>query len=195
VGTNEALEYKLRAKQGVPSVLVELRVRNDAGDVPHDGRTSGEVQVRGPWIAARYATATDSTRWTSDGYFRTGDVAHIDEHGFVQLTDRVADLIKSGGEWIASQEVENALMAHPAVREAAVVGAPHPKWGERPIAAIVLKPDAKATDEELREFLAPKFAKYWLPDAFVFMDAIPRTSTGKFKKTDLRERFREWQWK
>lgn len=191
---DEALQYKLRAKQGTPPPLVELRVRNEQGDVPRDGRTAGEVLVRGPWIAARYATLTDAAKWTDDGFFRTGDVAHVDEHGFVQLTDRMADLIKSGGEWIASQEVENALMGHPAVREAAVVGAPHPKWGERPIAAVVFKPGASATDDELRAFLAEKFAKYWLPDAFVAMETIPRTSAGKFKKTELRERFRSWSW-
>jgi fatty-acyl-CoA synthase len=110
----------------------------------------------------------------------------------VQLTDRVADLIKSGGEWIASQELENALMGHPAVREAAVVGVPHAKWSERPLAVVVLRPDMQASADELRDFLAPKFAKFWLPDAFVFIDAIPRTSTGKFKKSELRERYRDY---
>jgi fatty-acyl-CoA synthase len=186
----EELRYRLRAKQGVPPPLVDVRVRNDAGEVPHDGRTSGEVVVRGPWIAAAYVGGATPERWTDDGFFRTGDVAHVDEHGFVQLTDRMADLIKSGGEWIASQELENALMGHPAVREAAVVGVPHPKWGERPVAAIVWKPGCTASFDELRAFIAPRFPKYWLPDAFVVLDAIPRTSAGKFKKTELRERLR-----
>ncbi len=188
---DEATQYRQRAKQGTPPPLVELRVRNEAGDVPHDDRTSGEVQVRGPWITASYLHGATPERWTADGYFRTGDVARVDGHQFVQLTDRMADLIKSGGEWIASQELENVLMGHPAVREAAVIGVPHPKWSERPLAAVVLKPGAEASADELRAFLAPRFPKYWLPDAVVFVEAIPRTSAGKFKKTELRERFRE----
>ncbi|HLL23582.1 MAG TPA: AMP-binding protein, partial [Kofleriaceae bacterium] len=182
--------YRLRSKQGVPPPLVDVRVCNEAGDVARDDRTSGELLVRGPWVAGRYTGNHTPERWTSDGWFRTGDVARMDEHGFVQLTDRVADLIKSGGEWIASQELENALMGHPAVREAAVVGVPHPKWSERPLAAIVLKPGATATADELRAHLAPKFPKFWLPDEVVFVDAIPRTSAGKFKKTELRETYR-----
>jgi fatty-acyl-CoA synthase len=121
--------------------------------------------------------------------FRTGDVARIDEHGFVQLTDRIADLIKSGGEWIASQELENALMGHPAIREAAVIGVPHPKWSERPVAVYVLKPGAAASADELRAYLAARFPKFWLPDAFEEVDAIPRTSAGKFRKTELRQRY------
>ena len=191
---DEATRYKLRAKQGRPVPLVELRVRNEAGDVPQDDKTSGEVLVRGPWIAAAYAGGHTPERWTPDGYFRTGDVARVDEHGFVQLVDRIADLVKSGGEWIATQELENAIMGHPSVREAAVIGVPHPKWGERPLAAVVLKAGCQCTPDELREFLAPKFAKYWLPEAVVFVDAIPRTSAGKFKKTELREQFRDWKW-
>jgi fatty-acyl-CoA synthase len=192
--SDDATRYRLRAKQGRPVPLVELRVRNEAGDVPRDDKTQGEVLVRGPWIAGSYAGGHSPERWTADGYFRTGDVARIDEHGYIQLVDRIADLIKSGGEWIATQELENALMGHPAVREAAVIGVAHPRWGERPLAAIVLKPGAQCAADELRSFLAPRFAKYWLPDAFVFVDAIPRTSAGKFKKTELRERFRDWTW-
>jgi fatty-acyl-CoA synthase len=187
---DEATQYRLRAKQGVPPPLVDVCVRNDAGEVPADDQTSGELLVRGPWIAAAYAGGATPERWTRDGWFRTGDVARVDGHGFVQLTDRVADLIKSGGEWIASQELENALMGHPAVREAAVIGVPHPKWSERPLAAVVLKPGAQATADELRAHLAAKFPKFWLPDAVVFVEAIPRTSAGKFKKTELRETFR-----
>ena len=189
-GTDEALCYRLRAKQGVPPPLVDVCVRNDAGEVPPDDKTSGELMVRGPWIASAYSGGHSPDRWTSDGWFRTGDVARVDEHGFVQLTDRVADLIKSGGEWIASQELENALMGHPAVREAAVIGVPHPKWSERPLAAVVLKPGATANADELRAHLATQFPKFWLPDAVVFVDAIPRTSAGKFKKTELRETYK-----
>lgn len=183
-------KLRLRSKQGLPSALVDLVVRNEQGVVPQDGKTSGEVLIRGPWITERYATANDPSRWTADGYFRTGDVANVDQHGIVQLTDRIADLIKSGGEWIASVELENALMGHPSVQEAAVVGAPHPKWSERPVAVVVLKPGASATPAELSGFLGAKFAKFWLPDEYVFVDAIPRTSAGKFKKTELRERFK-----
>jgi fatty-acyl-CoA synthase len=191
---DDATPYALRARQGRPVPFVDIRVRNDAGDVPTDDTTSGEVLIRGPWIAGSYAGGHTPDRWTSDGYFRTGDVARIDPHGFIKLTDRIADLIKSGGEWIASQELENALMGHPAVREAAVIGVAHPKWSERPLAAIVLKDGVTTTPDELRDFLAPRFPKFWLPDAFVFVDAIPRTSAGKFKKTELRDKFRTWQW-
>jgi fatty-acyl-CoA synthase len=192
---SEDERYAERAKQGAPVPLVELRVRGDEGDVPRDGKTTGEIQVRGPWIAGAYHNGVDTTRWTDDGYFRTGDVGTQDADGFIQLTDRVSDLIKSGGEWISSVLVENALMGHPSVKEAAVVAAPHPKWSERPLAAVVLKPGAeKPSQEALREFLAPKFAKFWLPDAFVFVDAIPRTSTGKFKKSELRTQFKDWKW-
>jgi fatty-acyl-CoA synthase len=187
---DEDTRYKARAKQGVPVPFVDVRVRNEQGDVPRDGKTSGEVLVRGPWITGSYFGVEAKDRFTEDGYFRTGDVANVDRFGFVQLVDRIADLIKSGGEWIATVELENALMGHPAVREAAVVGVPHAKWSERPIAAIVLKEGAAASEEELRAHLAPNFAKFWLPDAFVFMDAIPRTSAGKFKKTELREKLR-----
>jgi fatty-acyl-CoA synthase len=187
-------QYRQRAKQGRPVPLVDLRVRNDQGDVPADGVTSGEVLVRGPWIAGAYAGGHTPERWTDDGYFRTGDVARIDAHGYVQLTDRIADLITSGGEWIASQELENALMGHPHVKEAAVIGCAHPKWGERPLAVVVLKDGVTCTAEELKAFVAPKFAKYWLPDAFVFVEAIPRTSAGKFKKTEMRETYRDWKW-
>ncbi len=187
---DEATRYRLRAKQGTPPPLVDICVRNDAGDVPADDKTSGELMVRGPWIAASYAGGHTPERWTDDGWFRTGDVARIDEHGFIQLVDRVADQIKSGGEWISSQELENTLMGHPAVKEAAVVGVPHPKWSERPLATVVLKPGATATADELRDFLAPKFPKYWLPDAILFVDAIPRTSAGKFKKTEIRETYK-----
>ncbi len=192
--SDDDTRYRLRAKQGRPVPFVEIRVRNEAGDVPTDDRTSGEVLIKGPWIAGSYVGGHTPERWTEDGYFRTGDVARVDEHGFMHLVDRVADLIKSGGEWIASQELENALMGHSAVREAAVIGVAHPKWGERPLAAIVLRDGMTCSPDDLRAFIAPKFAKYCLPDAFVFVEAIPRTSAGKFKKTELRERFRDWKW-
>jgi fatty-acyl-CoA synthase len=190
----EDQRYKQRAKQGRPAPLVQIRVCNEYGEVPLDGKTSGELQIRGPWITRCYTSGAVSDRWTPDGYFKTGDVANLDELGYVQLTDRTADLIKSGGEWIASQALENAIMGHPAVREAAVIGVPHPKWSERPLAVVVLKPGAQADADELWEHLSPHFAKFQLPDAFVFTDAIPRTSAGKFKKTELRQEFRNWSW-
>ena len=130
--------------------------------------------------------------WTADGWFKTGDVATIDRHGVVKIVDRAKDLVKSGGEWISSVDLENTLMGHPAVKEACVVGVPHPKWQERPLAAVVLKDGKSATPEELRAFLAVKFAKWQLPDAFVFVEAIPRTSVGKFKKMALREQFKDY---
>lgn len=187
-------QYKLRAKQGRPAPLVQIRVCNETGEVPLDGKTSGELQIRGPWITRCYTSGALDQRWTDDGYFKTGDVANRDAMGYVQLTDRTADLIKSGGEWIASQVLENAIMGHPAVREAAVIGVPHPKWSERPLAVVVLKPGHQADSDALREHLAPHFAKFQLPDAFVFADAIPRTSAGKFKKTELRQEYRDWTW-
>jgi fatty-acyl-CoA synthase len=189
---DEATRYRMRAKQGMPPPLVDVRVRNEAGDVPRDDKTSGEVQVRGPTISASYVGGATPERWTDDGFFRTGDVARVDEHGYVQLTDRIADLIKSGGEWIASQELENALMGHPAVREAAVIGVPHPKWSERPIAVYVLKPGATASVDDLRAYLAVKFPKFWLPDAFELIESIPRTSAGKFQKNALRDQYKTY---
>ena len=147
----------------------------------------GELEVRGPWVAASYFGDEGKDRFTRDGWFKTGDVVTIDAEGYVRITDRSKDVIKSGGEWISSVALENALMAHPAVLEAAVFAARHPKWDERPLAAVVLKPGQSATKEELAAHLEARFAKFWLPDDYVFMAQIPRTSTGKFLKTKLRE--------
>ncbi|HWO21584.1 MAG TPA: long-chain fatty acid--CoA ligase [Kofleriaceae bacterium] len=194
-GAPEDVRYKVRARQGLPTPLVDIRIRNDAGDVPADDRTSGELQIRGPWVAARYAGGAAPEKWTDDGWFRTGDVARLDEHGCVLLTDRMADLIKSGGEWIGTQELENTLMGHPSVKEAAVFGVPHPKWSERPLAAVVLRPGHEGTEAAraaLLEHLAVPFPKYWLPDAIFFVDSIPKTSTGKFKKSELRQAYADF---
>jgi len=188
-------KYDVRSKQGWPAPFVEIRLMRPEGEAPWDGVTSGEIEIRGPWVAASYYESPDQAhRWTEDGWFRTGDVATVDEDGYVKIVDRAKDLVKSGGEWISSVDLENALMGHPAVKEACVVGIPHPKWQERPLAAVVLKDGARATPEELRAFLAESFAKWQLPDAFVFLDAIPRTSVGKFKKIALREQFANWKW-
>jgi fatty-acyl-CoA synthase len=198
---SEDQRYEVRAKQGWPAPFVELRVTRPGGpegkevEAPRDGETPGELEVRGPWVAASYYNSPDqSHRWTEDGWFRTGDVATMDDEGFIKIVDRAKDLVKSGGEWISSVDLENTLMGHPAVKEAAVVGVPHPKWQERPLAAVVLKEGATATPEELREFLAKSFAKWQIPDAFVFVPEIPRTSVGKFKKIALREQFANWNW-
>jgi fatty-acyl-CoA synthase len=170
---------------------VEIRARNEIGLVPWDGRTMGELEVRGPWVASGYYNRDDcQDRFTDDGWFRTGDIVTIDARATVSLQDRARDLIKSGGEWISSVALESALMGHPAVAEAAVVAVASEKWGERPLAAVVLKSGASADPDELRAFLAPKFPKFWLPDAIVYVESIPRTSAGKFQKSELRKRFR-----
>ena len=191
----EEQQYQIRAKQGWPAPLIELRVMRPEGEVPWDGVTPGEVEVRGPWVAGEYYKAPDQAhKWTADGWFRTGDVGTIDSDGIMKLVDRAKDLVKSGGEWISSVDLENMLMGHPAVKEACVVGVPHPRWQERPLAAVVLREGAQASEQELREFLAQKFARWQLPDAFVFVEAIPRTSVGKFKKIAVREQFAGWKW-
>jgi fatty-acyl-CoA synthase len=158
--------------------------------VPWDGSTMGELEVRGPWVAASYYQEPEQVHcWTEDGWFRTGDIVSIDPRGFICIHDRTKDVIKSGGEWISSVALENQLMAHAAVAEAAVIAIPDPKWQERPLAVVVLKAGRSATAEELRDFLAPHFAKWWLPDRFEFIDEIPKTAVGKFRKTALREQF------
>lgn len=188
-------QYAVRVKQGYPAPFVELRIRGENGIAPWDGETPGEVEVRGQWVARCYYNSPgDNHRWTEDGWFKTGDVACIDEDGYVKIVDRAKDLIKSGGEWISSVDVENTLMGHPAVLEAAVISVPHPKWDERPLAVVVLKEGRQAAPEELRAFLATKFAKWQLPDAFVFVEQIPKTSVGKFLKMALRKKYANWNW-
>ncbi|HKT81482.1 MAG TPA: long-chain fatty acid--CoA ligase [Vicinamibacterales bacterium] len=185
-------QMRFRRKQGVPSPLVEIRARSENGFVPWDGQTMGELEVRGPWVASQYYNVTGADdRFTEDGWFKTGDIVTIDGCGCIELTDRAKDLVKSGGEWISSVALETALMGHPCVAEAAVVAVPHPKWDERPLAVVVMKPGQSATAEQLLSFIAPQFAKWWLPDAVEFASEIPRTSVGKFKKSVLREQFRD----
>jgi fatty-acyl-CoA synthase len=195
VSASEDARYAVRAKQGLPVPLVDVRVWADKGEAPWDGTSMGELQVRGPWVAGAYFGASaDPDKFTQDGWFRTGDVATIDGHGYVKITDRTKDLIKSGGEWISSVDLENALMGHPAVKEACVVAVPHPKWSERPLAIVVLKEGAAATADALRAHLAPRFAKWWLPEVIEFVSEIPKTSAGKFLKSAVRERYRSWTW-
>lgn len=189
----------LRARQGLPLPFIDIRAVNEDGEVPWDNHTVGELHVRGPWVAASYYTASPSQdaqpdKWTPDGWFRTGDVVTIDPEGYIKITDRLKDLIKSGGEWISSIDLESALTAHPAVHEAAVIAVPHPKWQERPLAIIVLKEHHTTTPDELRTLLLRTFASWQIPDAFVFVPELPHTSTGKLLKTKLRDDYRHWQW-
>jgi len=184
--------WDIKARQGYPLSGVELRLISESGEeLPWDGVTMGELQIRGPWVAREYfKLGATPEHFTSDGWFRTGDVATIDEDGFMQITDRTKDLIKSGGEWISSVAVENALMAHPKVAEAAVIAVPSEKWSERPLAVVVLAPGGgEVTHEELSQHLLALLPRFWLPDKVVFLEEIPKTSVGKFDKKVLRHRY------
>ncbi|WP_280334789.1 long-chain-fatty-acid--CoA ligase [Nocardia wallacei] len=185
--------WDLRRKQGLPLTGVDIVLRDAHGqDLPHDGTSVGEVCVRGPWITAAYHELPDSgDRFTADGYWRSGDAGTIDEHGYLKLTDRMKDVIKSGGEWISSIDMENALAAHPAVAEAAVVGVPHPKWQERALALVVVAPGGKLTEDDVRDHLASRFASWQLPESVLFVDEIARTSVGKIDKKRLRSRYHD----
>jgi fatty-acyl-CoA synthase len=188
--------WDVKAKQGYPIAGVELRLTSESGEeLGWDGVTMGELQVRGPWVAREYfKLGASEEHFTKDGWFRTGDVATIGEDGFLQITDRTKDLIKSGGEWISSVAIENALMAHPKVAEAAVIAIPSEKWSERPLAVVV--PSQGATDvthEELSAHLLAQFPRFWLPDEVVLLKEIPKTSVGKFDKKVLRHRYAEGQ--
>jgi fatty-acyl-CoA synthase len=175
----------------MPIVGVELRIADVETGQPAawDGKSVGEIQVRGPWVTASYFRGADPDKFTADGWLRTGDVANVDPEGYAQIVDRTKDLIKSGGEWISSVELESAIMGHPKVLEAAVIGVPHPKWQERPVAYVVPKAEFKGqlTNEEILEFLTPLVAKWWLPDEVRFVDEIPKTSVGKFDKKVVRQ--------
>jgi fatty-acyl-CoA synthase len=166
--------------------FVDVRLMGDDGEVPWDGTATGEIEIRGPWIASSYYEDPSGADKFHDGWLRTGDVASIDPLGFIQITDRAKDLIKSGGEWISSIELENALMSHPAVLEAAVIAMPDERWTERPLACVVCKEGTKPSAEDLRKHLEPLVAKWWLPDEYAFIDAVPKTSVGKFDKKVLR---------
>jgi len=179
-------EWAVRATQGRPVPFVELRLIGDAGEeIAWDGRSTGEIEVRGPWIASGYYKE-DAPEKFDDGWLRTGDIAHVDPGGWVTITDRSKDVIKSGGEWISSVELENHLMAHPAVREAAVIARPDERWSERPLACVVLQDGAQVSAEELVEHLRGRVAKWWLPEEFAFLSEVPKTSVGKFDKRRLR---------
>jgi fatty-acyl-CoA synthase len=192
-GAPEEEKWTWRSRTGRVIAGVELRIVDDAGNVlPWDGESVGEVQVRGPWITGAYHLDDDPAKF-DDGWLRTGDVAAVYPNGTMQITDRSKDVIKSGGEWISSVELENHLMGHPAVREAAVVAVPDPRWDERPLACVVLADGASATPQELREFLGERIAKWQLPERWTVIDAVPKTSVGKFDKKVLRKQYADGQ--
>ncbi len=187
-----------RARAGIPLLGVEARIV-DADSLeaqPWDDTATGELQVRGPWCAQDYYNPDAGVELTTaDGWMKTGDVAAMDSYGSIRIADRTKDLIKSGGEWISSVDLENAIMSHPKVKEAAVVGIPHPKWDERPLACVVLRDGETATEEEILDHIKPLVAKWWMPDAVEFIDEVPKTSVGKFSKKDLRSKFAEYELK
>jgi len=182
---------RARLSQGTFVAGMQWRLVDAEGrDVAADGTSVGELLIRSPWVAAGYYKNEEATKSAfRDGWFRTGDICAVDELGYLQIVDRAKDLVKSGGEWISSVDLENALMGHPSVKEAAVIGVPHEKWIERPVACVVLREGASVTENELRAWLGERVAKWWVPDRVLFIDAIPRTGVGKFRKRDLRERF------
>jgi fatty-acyl-CoA synthase len=182
----------VRATQGIVTPLMECRIVEPGTDeeLPWDGEARGELQVAGPWVAAGYYNDDrQSGSFTDDGWLRTGDVATITPEGYIRLVDRTKDLVKSGGEWISSVELENEIMAHPQVVEAAVIGVPDEKWGERPLACVVAEDGAELDADGLREFLSERVAKWWIPEHVEFIEEVPKTSVGKFSKKTLRERF------
>jgi fatty-acyl-CoA synthase len=185
-------KYRIRAKQGIPGPFIEIRARGDEGFVPWDGESMGELEIGGPWVSGSYYGDEDQDKFTEDGWFKTGDIVTIDPDGYVEIEDRTKDLIKSGGEWISSVALENALMAHDAVAEAAVIAIPDEKWQERPLGIVILEEGKSATAEELIDHLAADHPRWSLPDAIEFVDEIPRTATGKFLKRELRERYKDY---
>ena len=192
----EAEQFALRAKQGVGVPGIEVRAINEEGkEIAWDGKQFGELQVRGAWVISSYYKDDRTAESFQDGWFRTGDVVTIDSEGFMQIVDRTKDLVKSGGEWISSQELENAIMSHPKVLEAAVIAMPHPKWQERPLACVVPKPDFKdsLTKDEILDHIRPLFPKMYIPDDVVFIEAVPKTSVGKFDKKLLRAQFKDYK--
>jgi fatty-acyl-CoA synthase len=191
--TGEA-KLDIEMKQGHPPFGVEMKITDDQGkDLPWDGKTFGRLKVRGPAVARNYYKADGDTVFENDGWFDTGDVATMDRYGYMQITDRAKDVIKSGGEWISSIDLENLAVGHPKVAEAAVIGVSHPKWDERPLLVIVLKKGETATKEEILGFMQGKIAKWWLPDDVAFVDEIPHTATGKIQKLTLRQQFKDYR--
>ncbi len=189
---DEQLEVQVKQGRGVYGV--DLKITDDEGrELPRDGKAFGNLLVRGPWITSGYFRNDGGQILDPDNWFDTGDVATLDPDGYMQITDRSKDVIKSGGEWISSIDLENEAVGHPAVQEAAVIGVPHPKWQERPLLVVVKKKGGEVSRADLLAYLAPRIAKWWLPDDVVFVDELPHTATGKLLKTKLRERFRDYK--
>jgi fatty-acyl-CoA synthase len=187
--SGEAL-YDLKVKQGHPPFTVDMKITDDEGRLkPWDGASFGRLKVKGPAVARAYFKGDGGSILDDEGFFDTGDVATIDPNGYMQITDRAKDVIKSGGEWISSIDIENLAMGHPSVAEAAVIGVAHPKWDERPLLVVVLRPGAAADKAGILAFLEGRIAKWWMPDDVAFVPEIPHTSTGKIQKTALREMF------
>jgi fatty-acyl-CoA synthase len=185
--------FELGLKQGRVLYGVEMKIVDGSGkELPRDGKAFGDLLVRGPWILSQYYKGEGGNP-LRDGWFPTGDVGTIDPDGYLQITDRSKDVIKSGGEWISSIDLENIAMGHPAVMEAAVIGVAHPKWDERPLLVVVKKPGAEVTREELLRYYEGRIAKWWLPDDVVFVEQLPHTATGKLSKMMLREQFKEYR--
>jgi fatty-acyl-CoA synthase len=183
----------LAAKQGRAIFGVDLKIVDDAGnELPRDGKAFGALKVRGPWIARRYFERDGDPAFDNDGWFSTGDVCTIDPDGYIQIVDRTKDVIKSGGEWISSIELENIAVGHPDVAEACVIGIAHPKWDERPLLVVVPAKGAKPSKEAVMSIFAGKVAKWWLPDDVVFVDELPHTATGKLLKTELRQQMKDY---
>jgi fatty-acyl-CoA synthase len=187
-------QFAIRAKQGIPVPGVEIRAVDENGrEVPWDGKTMGELQIRGPWIASSYYNDPRTADSFSNGWFRTGDVVNIDPEGYMQIVDRTKDLVKSGGEWISTVELETAIMGHPKVLEAAVIAVPHPKWQERPLAIVVPKSGDAPSKQDIYDLLEKQFAKWQLPDDIVFVESIPKTSVGKFDKKVVRQQYKDYR--
>jgi fatty-acyl-CoA synthase len=184
----------IQQKQGHPPFMVEMKIEDDAGrSVAWDGKSFGRLMVRGPAVARSYYRGEDSDILDPDGFFDTGDVATIDPYGYMQITDRSKDVIKSGGEWISSIDLENLAVGHPKVAEAAVIGIRHPKWDERPLLVVVMKKGQSIGKDDMLGYMRGKIANWWMPDDVVFVDEIPHTATGKIQKTTLREQFKDYR--
>jgi len=187
-------QMDIKVKQGRPPYLVEMKITDDEGnELPRDGKAFGHLMVRGPFIVGEYVKGDGGQILDKDGFFDTGDVATLDPLGFMQITDRAKDVIKSGGEWISSIEIENIAVGFDKVQETAVIGVEHPKWDERPLLIVVKNPDAEVTKEEVLAYLDGKIAKWWMPDDVVFVDEIPHTATGKIQKLTLRQQFADYK--
>jgi 3-(methylthio)propionyl---CoA ligase len=185
--------FQLSLSQGRPVYGVQMKiVGGDGAELPRDGKAFGDLLVKGPWVVKSYFKGEGGDPLTADGWFPTGDVGSIDGDGYLRITDRSKDVIKSGGEWISSIDLENIAVAHPAVMEAAVIGIRHPKWAERPLLVVVRKPGAQLERKEMLEFYEGRVAKWWLPDDVVFVEQLPHTATGKLSKKTLREQFSDY---